>query len=140
LIPAGGEIVDIGCGSGFPIAAELIERGFGVTGVDGTPTMIALFRRNLPGVGVHLADMRELALNRRFQGLLAWDSFFHLKPDDQCRMFPRFQAHAEPRAALMLAAGPPKVKPLAASRVTTSTMAASIPTNIGDCSTWPVSR
>ena len=78
LIPAGGEIVDIGCGSGLPIAAELIERGFGVTGVDGTPTMIALFRHNLPGIAAHLADMRELALNRRFHGLLAWDSFFHL--------------------------------------------------------------
>ncbi len=106
LIPVGGEIVDIGCGSGLPIAAELIERGFSVTGVDGTPAMIALFRHNLPGVAAHLADMRELALNRRFQGLLAWDSFFHLRPDDQRRMFPRFQAHAEPGAALMFSSGP----------------------------------
>ena len=106
LIPAGGEIVDIGCGSGLPVAAELIERGFGVTGVDGTPTMIALFRDNLPGIAAHLADMRELALNRRFQGLLAWDSFFHLRPDDQRRMFPRFQAHAELGAALMFSSGP----------------------------------
>lgn len=105
LVPVGGKIVDIGCGSGLPIAAELIERGFSVTGVDGTPTMIALFRHNLPGVAAHLADMRELALNRRFQGLLAWDSFFHLKPDDQRPMFPRFQAHAEPGAALMFSSG-----------------------------------
>ncbi|WP_240149412.1 trans-aconitate 2-methyltransferase [Asaia sp. As-1742] len=67
--------------------------------------MIELFRRNLPGVAVHFADMRKLALNCRFQGLLAWDSFFHLSLDDQRGMFPRFQAHAEPGAPLMFTSG-----------------------------------
>lgn len=105
LIPDGGSIIDIGCGSGLPIAGELIKRGFVVTGVDGAPTMIWLFKHNLPGVAVHSADMRELALGRRFQGLLAWDSFFHLSPDDQRGMFLRFQAHAEPSAALMFSSG-----------------------------------
>lgn len=97
LIADGGSILDIGCGSGLPIAGELIERGFDVTGVDGTPTMVGLFKHNLPGVGVHFADMRELAFDQRFQGLLAWDSFFHLSPDDQRNMFQRFQAHATGR-------------------------------------------
>lgn len=105
LIPEGGSIVDIGCGSGLPIAVELIERGFDVTGVYGTLTMIGLFKHNLPGVAVHLADMRELALGQCFQGLWAWDSFFHLSPDDQRDIFPRFQAHAEPGAALMFSSG-----------------------------------
>jgi hypothetical protein len=35
LIPAGGAVLDIGCGSGLPVAGELIERGFDVAGVDG---------------------------------------------------------------------------------------------------------
>ncbi|MDV6332675.1 class I SAM-dependent methyltransferase [Asticcacaulis sp. 201] len=87
------------------IASELIRRGFDVTGVGATPTMLALFQRNLPGVPAHLADMRELALGQRFAGLLAWDSFFHLSPDDQRAMFKRFQAHATPRAALMFTSG-----------------------------------
>lgn len=56
---------------------------FNYTEVDGTRTMPALFRRNLPGTLTHLADMREFALDRRFAELLAWDSFFHLPPDDQ---------------------------------------------------------
>jgi hypothetical protein len=50
--------------------------------------------------------MRTLALGRRFAGILAWDSFFHLCPDDQRRMFPIFRAHAAPRAALMFTSGP----------------------------------
>ncbi|NGM37993.1 MULTISPECIES: class I SAM-dependent DNA methyltransferase [Methylobacterium] len=105
LLPPGAAVLDVGCGSGLPIAGELIRRGFDVTGVDGTPTMLALFRRNLPGAPAHLADMRQLALGRRFAGLIAWDSFFHLSPDDQRAMFSRFQAHAVPDSALMFTSG-----------------------------------
>ena len=105
LLPTEGTVVDIGCGSGLPIAGELIRRGFDVTGVDGAQVMLALFQKNLPGVALHLADMRQLALGRRFSGLLAWDSFFHLSPHDQRGMFPRFQAHAAPGAPLMFTSG-----------------------------------
>lgn len=105
LLPSGAAILDVGCGSGLPIAGELIRRGFDVTGIDGTPAMLALFQRNLPGVAAHLADMRQLALDRHFPGLLAWDSFFHLSPGDQRGMFSRFQAHAAPGAALMFTSG-----------------------------------
>ena len=68
LLPARGAVLDIGCGSGLPIARELVRRGFDVTGVDSTPTMISLFRRNLPDTPAHLMDMRQLALDRRFAG------------------------------------------------------------------------
>ncbi|TPG43633.1 class I SAM-dependent methyltransferase [Sphingomonas koreensis] len=104
-LPAGAAILDIGCGSGLPIGRALIDRGFDLTGIDAAPTMLALFRRNLPEARAHLIDMRQLALNRRFAGLLAWDSFFHLSPDDQRAMFPRFKAHAAPGAALMFTSG-----------------------------------
>ena len=105
LLPHGPAVLDIGCGSGIPIARELIQRGLNVTGLDGAPTMLALFERNLPGAPVHLGDMRELSLGRRFAGLLAWDSFFHLSPGDQRAMVPRFAAHAAPGAALMFTSG-----------------------------------
>lgn len=105
LLPSGATVLDIGCGSGVPIACELIRRGFDATGVDGSSKMLALFRRNLPGIPARLADMRQLALDKRFAGLLAWDSFFHLSPDDQRAMFSRIQAHALSGAALMFTSG-----------------------------------
>jgi len=37
LVPVGGKIVDIGCGSGLPIAAELIERGSALPGWTAPP-------------------------------------------------------------------------------------------------------
>ena len=50
--------------------------------------------------------MRQLALNKTFDGLIAWDSFFHLTYRDQRRMFPIFAAHAGPGAALIFNSGP----------------------------------
>jgi SAM-dependent methyltransferase len=105
LLPDGATVLDIGCGSGLPLARELIRRGFEVTGLDGSRTMVELFQRNLPASPVHLMDMRQLDLGRRFAGLLAWDSFFHLSPEDQRPMFQRFQRHATPGCALMFTSG-----------------------------------
>jgi hypothetical protein len=45
--------------------------------------------------------MRELALRRRFDGILAWDSFFHLAHEDQRRMFAIFADHASIGTVLM---------------------------------------
>ena len=43
LLPAGGSILDIGCGSAEPIARHLIEAGFAVTGVEIFPDAAAQF-------------------------------------------------------------------------------------------------
>jgi SAM-dependent methyltransferase len=80
LLPLGASMLDIGCGSGEPIAKYLIDQGFAVDGVDASPTLIALCREHFPQRSWHLADMRTLALEDTFDGLLAWDSFFHLSP------------------------------------------------------------
>ena len=106
LLPPGGAVLDIGCGPGEPIARHLIETGYAVTGVDSSPAMIALCKARFPQRSWHVADMRSLALRQCFNGVLAWNSFFHLTQDDQRRMFPVFRAHAAPKAALMFTSGP----------------------------------
>ena len=106
LLPPGGAVLDIGCGPGEPIARHLIEAGYALTGVDSSPAMIALCKARFPQRSWHVADMRALALPQRFDGVLAWDSFFHLRQDDQRLMFPIFRAHAAPNAALMFTSGP----------------------------------
>lgn len=106
LAGSGAAILDLGCGSGEPLAAYLIAEGAHVTGVDSAPTLIGLCRARFPDHGWIVADMRGLDLGRRFAGILAWDSFFHLDHDDQRRMFAVFRRHAEPGAALIFTSGP----------------------------------
>lgn len=106
LLRDGGAVLDIGCGMGEPIARDLIARGFAVTGVDSSPDLIAMARARFPQHAWMVADMRALSFDRTFDGLIAWDSFFHLTPDDQRRMFAVFRTHAAPRAVLMFTSGP----------------------------------
>ena len=106
LVSPASSILDIGCGSAVPISRYLIEAGHRVTGVDSSATLIDLCRDRFPAHEWLLADMRKLALARLFDGILAWDSFFHLSHDDQRQMFPIFRQHAVPGAALMFTSGP----------------------------------
>jgi cyclopropane fatty-acyl-phospholipid synthase-like methyltransferase len=103
---AGAEVLDIGCGTGQPIARWLVQQGLRVTGVDSSAAMLAHARRLQPDQLWVQADMRQLQLGRRFAGLLAWDSFFHLSPEAQRGMFAVFAAHAQPGAMLMFTSGP----------------------------------
>jgi cyclopropane fatty-acyl-phospholipid synthase-like methyltransferase len=105
-IPCGGTILDIGCGSGEPIAHHVVQRDYSVTGIDSSETLIALCRQRMPDHDWHVADMRRLSLGTRFDGLIAWDSFFHLTVEDQRVMFPVFRAHAGAGAPLMFTSGP----------------------------------
>lgn len=105
-VGAGASILDIGCGSGEPIARYLIEAGHDVAGVDSSDTMIALCRGRFPMQSWTVADMRRLDLGRRFNGILAWDSFFHLTQGEQKAMFAIFAAHIADGGALMFTSGP----------------------------------
>jgi SAM-dependent methyltransferase len=105
LLPHGASVLDIGCGFGAPIAKYFIENGFDVTGIDASPAMIAMCRERYPERQWIEADMRSLSLGKAFHGLLAWDSLFHLKHDDQRRMFAIFAEHAAPEALLMFTSG-----------------------------------
>jgi SAM-dependent methyltransferase len=104
-VPPSGCVLDIGCGIGEPIARYCIDAGFRVTGIDSSPSMIAMCRARFPEHEWLVADMREMALDRRFDGILAWDSFFHLSVADQRAMFARFTRHAGRGAPLMFTSG-----------------------------------
>lgn len=102
----GGTILDVGCGMGEPMARYFIDRGFSVIGVDSSPAMIDFCRARFPESEWIVADMRTLELSGRFDGILAWDSTFHLGLADQRDMFSRFAAHARHGAPLMFTSGP----------------------------------
>jgi SAM-dependent methyltransferase len=101
----GATVLDLGCGGGSPVALHMVAQGFHVTGGDSSPTLISLCRTRMPDQEWIVGDMRTLALGRRFGGILAWDSLFHLRHQDQRTMFGIFAVHAAPTAILMFNAG-----------------------------------
>lgn len=105
LLPAGGTVLDMGCGSGEPIAAYLLGRGFKLTGVDAAGALLDLARARLPAGEWIEADMRGLDLGRSFDGIIAWDSFFHLNVAAQRACMATFAAHAASGTALLFNSG-----------------------------------
>ena len=106
LMPENPRILDLGCGTGQPIAGYLIERGAQLTGVDGASNLIDIARASLPKGRWLTADIRGLDLGARFDGILGWNSTFHLSHDEQRAMFQTFQNHAKKDTALMFTSGP----------------------------------
>ena len=105
LLPSQASILDLGCGSGEPIGRYFIEHGCHLTGIDSSPPLIELCQKSFPSEDWRIADMRALCIERTYNGILAWDSFFHLCPQDQRALFAVFRKHAAPRAALMFTSG-----------------------------------
>jgi SAM-dependent methyltransferase len=127
-LPTGASVLDLGCGSGRPVAQHMHERGLHVTGVDSSPTMISLCRSRLPDQHWMVADMRRLSPQDSFDGILAWDSFFHLDPGNQRLMFAVFAEHSADRA-LLSTPGLNMAKPSAAIGATPSIMRVSLLAN-----------
>ncbi|MGZ9101168.1 MAG: methyltransferase domain-containing protein, partial [Brevundimonas sp.] len=98
-------VLDLGCGSGEPIAGYLIGQGRRVTGVDAAPGLIDLCRARFPDQEWQVADMRGLDLGRAFDGVIAWHSAFHLTPADQQTMFTVYARHVKPGGVLMFTSG-----------------------------------
>ena len=109
-------MLDLGCGGGDPVATSLAACGLRVTGVDASPTLISMCMERLSGHRWHVGYMRTLALDERFDAVLAWDGFFYLEPDDQAAMSPVFASHAASGAVLVFNAGPARGEALGAYR------------------------
>lgn len=106
LLEPHAKILDIGCGMGEPIAEYFIKQGFQVTGIDGSEKLIQLAKKRFPTTQFIVQDMRTLALNEKFNCLIAWHSFFHLNKEEQKKMFDIFAAHIKQNGILIFTSGP----------------------------------
>jgi SAM-dependent methyltransferase len=77
-LAGGADVLDVCCGAGG-LAALLVQRGFNVTGIDGSADMLRIARLNAPGAQFLLADVREFCLPLRFDvAISTFDSINHI--------------------------------------------------------------
>jgi len=78
----GGPVADVGCGPGR-ITGLLRGLGLDAFGVDLSPAMIELARRDFPGVRFDVGSMTDLDLpDASLDGVIAWYSLIHI-PDEE---------------------------------------------------------
>jgi SAM-dependent methyltransferase len=77
-VPPGAKVLDVCCGSGH-VTGELVERGYRVTGVDVSPALIELARKNVPGAGFVVQDVRSFQVPVLFDAAIStFDALNHL--------------------------------------------------------------
>ncbi|MCX7114845.1 MAG: methyltransferase domain-containing protein [Gammaproteobacteria bacterium] len=99
-------ILDVGCGTGEPIARFLLEKGYKLTGVDASKKMIEVCKKRFPDGKWLLADMRTLDLQEQFDAVIAWHSFFHLPHDDQRVTLKLLATFVSQKGLLIFTTGP----------------------------------
>ncbi len=77
-LPEGARLLDVGCGTGH-VTRKLVERGYRVTGLDGSEEMLRYARENAPAAEFLLEDARTFNLPPVFDGALStFDSLNHI--------------------------------------------------------------
>lgn len=80
-------VLDAGCGAGR-MSRYLADRGCRIVGVDLSPGMIAMARRDHRGLPFTVGSLTGLPFpDGRFAGVLLWYSTIHTPPDGQGRVF-----------------------------------------------------
>lgn len=100
---AGVSVGDIGCGSGR-LAPVLMAYGLDPHGVDLSPEMVRVARRDFPDLRFDVADVRALPFpDESLAGALCWYSLTYLPPAERPRAFDELARVVRPGGHLAMA-------------------------------------
>ncbi|MFD9734679.1 methyltransferase domain-containing protein [Umezawaea sp. NPDC059074] len=92
----GGPVADVGCGPGH-VTADLRALGVDAFGVDLSPGMVEVARREHPGVRFEVGSMTDLDLpDASLAGVLAWWSLIHVPDEEVPGVFDEFRRVLRP--------------------------------------------
>jgi SAM-dependent methyltransferase len=80
MLPSTAAVLDLGCGPGSPPTRELVGRGFRVTGIDISETMIEKARQRVPEATFIHASVTDIGFVEQFDGVLSSYSMLCLDP------------------------------------------------------------
>nr|WSZ15341.1 methyltransferase domain-containing protein [Streptomyces canus] len=103
LVGDSGRVADLGCGPGR-VTGYLASLGLSVSGLDLSESMLAIARRENPGLRFERGSMLELDLpDGALAGALSWYSSIHTPVDELPRLFAEFHRVLAPGGHLLVA-------------------------------------
>ncbi len=82
-------LLDLGCGTGQPVATYFADAGFRIIGVDQSSAMLALARQRLPMHQWLLGTLEDFPAISNVAAVVAWDSLFHIPREQHAHIFRR---------------------------------------------------
>ena len=73
-------VLDLGCGPGLPFTKELVKRGFKVTAIDISGTMIKEAKKNVPEAKYICISMTDIDFDEEFDGIFSGYTMLCLDP------------------------------------------------------------
>ena len=106
LLPPHGHILDAGCGAGEPVAKYLVEHGFQVTGVDVSPQILEIAKKQVPGATFLEGDMTRLTFSDQvFDGVVSLYAIWHISRQKHGLVFDNFYRVLKPKGVLFFNTG-----------------------------------
>lgn len=104
LVGTGGRVADLGCGPGG-ITGLLASLGLSVSGLDLSESMLAIARRENPGIRFERGSMLKLEghADGSLDGVVSWYSSIHTPADELPALFAEFHRVLIPGGHLLLA-------------------------------------
>lgn len=105
-LPPGAAVLDLGCGSGQPVARTLAAAGCQVAGLDISGVMIRRARQLVPAAAFVQADMSSAAFaSESFDAVVSFYALIHVPLDDQLPLLRRAAGWLRPGGLLVATTG-----------------------------------
>lgn len=104
-LPNSCEILDIGCGSGFPIATLLDDKGYKISGVDRSTKLLRFAQEKLPQCKFINSDIEDFTFEKKYKGVVLWDILFHLDRSKHESILTNIFEHLEEKGIMILSSG-----------------------------------
>jgi SAM-dependent methyltransferase len=106
LLPTKSRILDLGCGSGVPVARELARCGHDVVGIDGSARQLSLARLNVSNAHFIHADMTRVEVAPlSFDAVAAFYSITHVPRDEHPELLRRIASWLKPGGMFLASFG-----------------------------------
>jgi len=105
-LPSNAKILDVGCGTGIPVARHLIQSGFAVVGIDLSKEMISIAGQRVQGVDFLQMNMTEIDFpSESFDGVISCYAIFHVPRNKHAAIFQSFCRVLKPDGIMLASIG-----------------------------------
>ncbi|MHB1225443.1 MAG: class I SAM-dependent methyltransferase, partial [Gemmatimonadaceae bacterium] len=78
-LPAPSSILDVGCGTGRPLAEFALRAGHRVTGIDQSAALLAIAGERFPEATWLRVRIEDYPFDGRHDAVICWDSLVHIR-------------------------------------------------------------